>query len=83
MTTATHCDRIYAYLREHGRATVRELMLKCGTNWPHSRIGEMTDEQGNVYLHDGAAWKATGEKIERETRRYRGRDIRVYRLTRG
>lgn len=78
----THCDQIYAYLKANGSATVRALMLHCGTNWPHKRLDEMTDEHGNVYLHDGEEWKATGEQIKRETRRYRGRDIRVYRLVR-
>jgi hypothetical protein len=79
---ATHCDRIYAYLKEHGSATVRELMLKCGTNWPHKRLDEMTSETGEVFRHDGTSWQATGERIVRESRRYRGRDIRVYRMVR-
>ena len=79
VSTQTHCDRIYAYLTEHGSATVRELMLKCGTNWPHKRIDEMTDTEGNVYLCGNGSWFGTGERIVRESRRYRGRDIRVYR----
>ena len=63
-------------------ATVRELMLKCGTNWPHKRIDEMTDSDGYVFVRDDGLWCVTGEKIMRESRRYRGRDIRVYRMVR-
>ncbi len=76
----TQGDRILAYLRKHGRATYRELIMNGGGNWPHSRLSELTGPSGEVYERRGEKYEQTGERIVREKRRFRGRDLTVIRL---
>ncbi len=76
----TQGDKILAYLRKNGRATYRELILAGGGNWPHKRLDELSGPAGEVYERRGVKYEQTGERIVREKRRFRGRDLTVIKL---
>ena len=78
----TQFDKILQYLRTHGHATYRELILNGGGNWPHKRVDEHTGRGGEVYEQVDGKYRQTGERIVREKRRFRGRDLTVLRLKR-
>ena len=84
----TQYELILSALRRAGRkgCTTRELMLQCGTNWPHKRISEMTTTfGGDVLPHFGGRqdqYMNLLDHIERETRLVNGRHVRVYRMVR-
>ena len=83
----TQYELILSALRRAGRkgCTTRELMLQCGTNWPHKRIAEMTTPWGKVLPHFGGRQGDNLlllDKIERDTLRFKSRYVRVYRLVR-
>ena len=79
MVRRTQFDAILAYLRKNGHATYRELILNGGGNYPHKRVEENTSMAGTVFDHKQ---RTTGERIVKEKRRYRGRDLTVLRLVR-
>jgi len=81
-TKRTQAQKCLDYLRRNGRATIRELMQASGSNWPHKRVSEITDDGGWVYVPNGTKWHGTGEKIIRESALRGGRWITVYRLAR-
>ena len=84
----TQYELILSALRRAGRkgCTTRELMLQCGTNWPHKRISEMTTWYGNAVRpeYGGRQDEHTNllDVIDKSERLVNGRRVRVYRLVR-
>jgi hypothetical protein len=68
----TQYARILDFLRKHRVATVRQLLMF--TNYPSSRLAEMTDARGVVHI-------GNGERITRTWVQRNGVKVRLYCLT--
>jgi hypothetical protein len=75
----TQYEAILKHLRKHGSATVRDLLRY--TNYPSSRISEMTHGWGGVRIGYGGGLNECIERWWMSTRN--GKRVRLYKLVRG